>query len=80
MSLARMKSVPNSEASFSSTLMAKFAQPELGLCIPIHMQNTQSQSTVLWHRDYFKLIIFEKLQTQEKLWKQSRSYSFIREV
>ena len=29
----------------------------------------------LWHKEYF-----EKEQTQEKLWKQSRSYPFVREI
>lgn len=30
----------------------------------------------LWHNDYFELIIFEKLQAQEKLQKSSRIYHF----
>ena len=31
----------------------------------------------LWHKDYFRLIIFKKQQTQEKLWKLNRSNSSV---
>lgn len=32
-------------------------------------QNMSPENVHLWHKDYFKLTIFRKEQTQEKLWK-----------
>lgn len=55
------------KASFSSTIMAMFSQPKLEHCILIHMQNLPPQNMPLGHKDYFELIIFEKLQTLKKL-------------
>lgn len=34
----------------------------------------------LWHKDYFELIVYEKQQTEENLWKQSRGYPFVKEI
>lgn len=38
------------------------------------------QKMSLWHKDYFEFIVFEKQQTQAKLWNQNRSYGSIREI
>lgn len=43
-------------------------------------QNIPSQNMPLWHKDYFKLVIFKKQQRPEKLCKPSRSYSFVRDI
>ena len=43
-------------------------------------QNLPSPNMPLWHKDYFKLVIFKKLQTQEKLWKPRETYPSIRNV
>lgn len=32
------------------------------------------QNVSLWHISYFKLVIFKKLQAQEKLWKQKLAF------
>lgn len=37
-------------------------------------------NTPLWHKDYFELMVFEKEQTQENLWKQSSSYPFVKDI
>ena len=43
-------------------------------------QNISPLNMLWWHKDYFRLIIFKKQQTLEKLWKQSRSYPFVRDI
>ena len=43
-------------------------------------QNLPSPNMPLWHKDYFNLVIFKKLQTQEKLWKPRETYPSIRNV
>lgn len=35
---------------------------------------------LLWHKDYFELIIFEKWQTGGTLWAQSRGRPFVRDI
>ena len=35
---------------------------------------------LLWHMDYFELIIFKKQQRKQKLWKPSRSYLLVRYI
>lgn len=67
-----MKSVPHFQASFSSRVMAVFSQ-NWGIVL-IHTQNVRPRNMPLWPKDYSKLAIFEKLQTQEEeLWKQKKS-------
>ena len=39
-----------------------------------------SQNMSIWHMDYFELVIFKEQQTQEKLWKLTRNYPFVREI
>ena len=34
----------------------------------------------LWHKHYFRLVIFKKQWTQEQLCKPSRSYSSVRDI
>lgn len=34
----------------------------------------------LWHKDNFMVIIFEKQLIQEKFWKPSKSYYFVRDI
>lgn len=49
----------------------------------IHIEGEQNfpfPDMSLWHKDYFKLVIFKTLQTQEKLWKPSKSYPSVRNI
>lgn len=43
-------------------------------------ENRQPQSVPVGYQDYVELIVFEKQQTQENLWKQSRSYPFVKTI
>ena len=43
-------------------------------------ENLGPQNMPLWHKNYFRLVILKKEQTQEKLRKPSRSYPFVRDI
>lgn len=49
----------------------------------VYIQEEQilpSPNVSLWHKDYLKLVIFKKLQTQEKLWKPSKDNPSVRHI
>ena len=43
-------------------------------------QNILPQNMLLWHMDYFELVIFKKQQRKQNLWKRSGSYLLIRYI
>ena len=57
----------HSEASFFSTTVAKFLSAKIGSLYSDTRADYVIRKYTSWHENYFKLIISEKLQTQDKL-------------